>query len=116
MEIRWLRFDEYHKLDSIPNHDSVSLNPDNSLVVVAVKDEEIIGRMVIINLPHIECAWVAPEHRGGILASSLEKACINRLKELGASKMLAIAINEEIESYFDRRGYKKLGTVWIKEI
>jgi hypothetical protein len=114
MQLRWLKADEYETLAKIP--DKADLSPENTLVAVAVQDEKIVGRMVLISLPHIECAWVAPEHRGGILAARLETFCEQRLASLGASKMLAIAVDEKIESYFKRRDYVRLGTVWMKEI
>jgi hypothetical protein len=116
MEIRWLAADEYGKLDQIPADHAAQLNPDNTLVAVAVEDDRIIGRAVLISLPHLECIWVDSDHRNGTLGARLESFCAEKLAGLGARQMLAVAVNDKIADYLKRLNYSHLGSIWIKEI
>lgn len=118
MDIRLLRADEYSKLSSdIPEPYAVTLSPDNTIVAAVLDDAgKVKGRLVLINLPHIECAWLDPEIRGGIALARMEALLIEKLKELGAGLALAFAVDEQMESYISRGGYTKFATAWKKEI
>jgi len=114
MKIKFLEPNEYHKLDGI---DGAGFTPDNSLVAVAVDDDDkVIGRMAIVQLPHLEGSWVAPAHRGSTVGARLEKTCVNKLKELGAATVIGFAPDDTLELYLKRLGYTKFATAWKKEI
>lgn len=116
MEIRILKPEEYPLLDSVPQPDSVKLDPANTWVAGAFDGEKLVGRLVALSLPHLEAAWIDPQYRDGLTAARLEKAMIEKLKELGAGCVIAFAVNERIESYLARLSYEKLATAWRKEI
>ena len=116
MEIRILKPEEYHLLDDIPAPDAVRLNPENTWVVAAVEDGRVIGRLVALSLPHLEGAWIAPEHRGRTIGAQMESVLTDKMKELGASLVMAYATDETMESYLTRLGYSRLATAWRKDI
>jgi hypothetical protein len=114
MEIRLLKKDEYPMLKDLPGQ--LVLDPDSSIVAVVIVDGKIKGRMVVLNLPHIEGAWIDPEIRKGLTLARMETLLTKELKKLGAKVALAYAVNKEMESYIQRLGYKHLASAWIKEI
>ena len=117
LTVRFLRPDEYNRLNiGVPADQSVSLDPDTSLVAVAEDGGRVVGRLVAIALPHIECAWIDEAHRGATLLARMENALIEELKQRGASRVLAFAVDDKMESYCHRRGYRKFATAWEKEI
>jgi hypothetical protein len=116
MEIRILKSDEFALLDSIPYPDAVKIDPDNTIVAAVIKDGKLKGRLVLLNIPHLEAAWLAPEIRNGIALARMETLLIEQLKKLGAKIVLGFAVNDKMESYFKRRGYEKFASAWKKEI
>jgi hypothetical protein len=112
MEIRLINPDEYKLLDK----DAAGLNPDNSLIAVAVKDGKIMARLAAISLVHMEAAWIDPEIRNGIALARMEALLTEKLKEKGVSVALAFAVDEKMEDYISRLGYERLATAWRKEI
>jgi hypothetical protein len=116
MEIRILREDEYGLLENIPDEERANVSPENTIVAAVLDDGKIKGRLVLINLPHIEAAWISPEIRNGIALAKMESLLIEQLKKLGAKLVLGFAINKKMESYFKRRGYSIVATAWKKEL
>jgi N-acetylglutamate synthase-like GNAT family acetyltransferase len=116
MEVRLLEANEYGLLDQIQGEDHAEPSPDNSIVAVAIEDGKIKGRLVLLNVPHLEAIWIDPEERGRAILARMEAVLLGKLKELGAKQVIGFAVNEKMESYLERRGYSKLATAWIKEI
>jgi hypothetical protein len=116
MEIRLLKSGEYSLLNQITGEDHAMPSPDNSLVAVAIEDGKIKGRLVLINIPHLEAIWIDPGERGGTILARMENLLLDKLKELGAARVIGFAVNEKMESYLERRGYSKLATAYIKEL
>jgi hypothetical protein len=116
MEVRLLNAGEFPLLDEIGGSDKATLSPDSSIVAAVLEDGKIKGRLALVNLPHIEAAWIAPEFRNGTALARMESLLTEKLKSLGAGTVLALAVDEKMESYIDRLGYRKLATAWIKEI
>ncbi len=116
MEVRLLRAEEYPLLDAIPEPDRVILSPDNTMVAAAFDKGRLVGRLVLINVPHIECGWIDPAYRNGTLPQRAEWLLVNILRSLGAQKAFAFATDERMEDYIRRLGYERFATAWIKEI
>ena len=116
MEIKILTPDEYRLLDMVPEPDRVLLNPENTWVVGAIENGRLVGRLVALSLPHIECAWIDPAHRNGLLLQRMESALTWKLKTLGAGLAIAFAVDPKMESYCRRLGYLQFATAWRKEM
>lgn len=112
MEVRVLEPEEYGTL-TLPDKTVV---PSWAIAVGAFDSDRLVGRLVGISLPFIECAWIDPDYRNGTVGGRLECAVRAKLKELGASLALAIAVDGQMEDYLARLGYTKFGTVWKKEL
>lgn len=116
METRMLKPEEYGLMDSIPEPNAVRLDPANTWVVAGFDGGRLVGRLIAINLPHLECLWIDEEHRKSTLGYTMERMMIERLQSIGAKKVLAFAVDEEMEDYCRRLGYQKFATAWEKEI
>lgn len=114
--VRVLDPEEYDLLRQVP--DGFMPDPENSVAVVALDDSgRLAGRMTVVVIPHLEGTWVREDFRGGTVAFRMEKAVIERMRELGPKKLLAFVVDETHEGYMERLGYRKLQmTVWEKEI
>ena len=114
MKLRVLEENEYGVLKSFGDR---FFPPEQSVVVIAEDDREIVGRVMLLAPAHMEGPYIIPKFRGSGLLFRLERRIVNEAKNLGASRILAYAANEQIESYLARLGYERLPmTVWIKEI
>ncbi len=97
--------------------------PAGSLVIGAFDTTgKLIGRIGMVELPHIEGIWVAEEHREGLLESSLTYALVERLLDIteliSRDKVLAFVSDDKpgIGSIAERHGFRKLPlTVWMRE-
>lgn len=108
MNYRTLPAEEYPRLASVA--DGIIPDPDGSVVIVAENDAgEIIGRMIIVDVPHIEGTWVAPEARGGSVGARLEKAACQAAVALGLKKTFAFVTNSEHAGYLRRLGWRDAG-------
>lgn len=116
IQIRLLNADEFALLDSVPEPDKAALKPENSIVAVATLEGKLIGRIAAVSLPHIECVWIMPVYRGGVLLGRLEKVLECELKTRGATLAMAFAVNEQMENYCRRLGFQRFASAWRKDI
>jgi len=108
MTIRTLPTDEYPRLASVA--DGVVPDPEGSVVLIAENDAgEIVGRMIIVDVPHIEGTWVSPEARGGSLGYRLERAACEAARGLGLRKTFAFVTTVEHAGYLRRLGWRDAG-------
>jgi len=114
METRRLREDEFDLLRSTPEPNDIS--PENTAVIAAFDGNRLVGRLAVLNVPHIEGVWIDRQYRNGTMLSRLERKAVEILRECGASAVLAVAINNKIEGYLERLGYKRIGSLWSKEV
>lgn len=115
-EIQILTPDQYRLLDAVPEPDRVLLSPTNTWVAGAINDGRLVGRLVAVSLPHIECAWIDPAHRNGRLLHGMESALTGKLKALGAGIAIAFAVDQKMETYCRRLGYSQFATAWRKDL
>lgn len=80
-----------------------------SLVFVARDDAgKIVGRNVVLLLPHVEGTWVATEYRGSTLMPRLMDAAEQELAKAGASAVFAYSVSDVNSDYLKRMGYEEL--------
>ena len=116
MKVRALDPAEYPRLKDIP--DGFLPDPENSRVIVA-EDENgnIVGRMMLIAVAHLEGPWIAPSRRSGSLLYRMEKQMIAEAREAGLKALLAFTQEDTNTSYLERLGWTRTNfTVLSKEI
>ena len=100
----------------------------NGLILLAVKDDEVIGVLGFIVADHHFSGqryaaelmwWVEPEHRKGesfsdIPALNLLREAEQRAKALGAESMTFTAPNDDVAHLYKRFGYSKLEVAFQK--
>lgn len=117
MDVRLLSPDEYRLLENIPAEQRERLTPENSAVAGAFDDGgRLVGSMLLITVPHMECPWIDPQYRGGTLFARMEDVLVNKLRSLGSGKVFVFPVFQKMEQYLLRWGYRLRGTVWEKEI
>jgi N-acetylglutamate synthase-like GNAT family acetyltransferase len=92
-------------------------DPLKSVAIIATDDAQVVGRMLLLSLAHIEGTWVKPDHRGTSILVRMMRKMEETAKSLGLTKMFSYAPNKEVEDYLKRLGYTKTElTVWSKEL
>lgn len=113
--IRRLPAEEYPRLKTV--HEGFCPPADISMVFVAEEDGEIVGRSMLLSPFHVEGPWVDESKRGTTLAFRLVRETETAAKSMGHSKILAYAVNAQIENYLSRMGYARVPmTVWEKTL
>lgn len=81
--------------------------PGDSAVLYAIENNEVVGRMGIIELPHIEGTWIREDKRNSSIGFRLITKLENILEEENRSAIFAFAANNqpEISNYLERLGY-----------
>jgi N-acetylglutamate synthase-like GNAT family acetyltransferase len=105
MKVERLPEDQYDVLMEV--EDGYCPDPNGSIVVVARDDGEVVGRMFLLSLAHIEGTWINKQHRNGTLAVRMIKLMEKEAKNIGISSLFAYAKNEEVGGYLERLGYKR---------
>lgn len=99
--------------------DSTTEWPIDSLVIFAVEDEKIIGKVAILVLPHIENLEIDKNNKNGFLMKRLLEEAENVLRDFGRNCAASFIMNgnDDLTNYAERIGYKQLpATVWIKPL
>ena len=113
-EIKILDRSEMDRLKSI--EEGYVPNPEQGIVIIAEENGEIIGRMMMLDMVHIEGTWVHPNHRGGTVGARLMKRLVKEAKDIGISKLVAYS-DMMTDDYMARLGFKRQPfTIWTKEI
>ena len=104
MTTRLLPPAEWNKLTGTEVESLVpGLNPLLTHVLVVEDGAEIIGTWVLVYLPHVECFWVAPEHRkkAGVAARLLRE--MQRLTRIcGAPAPITGSVSPEVTAFIER--------------
>ena len=115
MELKVLGPQDYNMLKGTPGEEL--LTQDNSVVIIAEEDGKVIGHLALINLIHMEGAWVDPSRRSEAVIQRLEEAVLAKAKESGLKYVHVYAPTVEHETFFQRRGWERLPlSVWAKEL
>jgi len=93
-------------------------DPDNSIAVAAFDDSgQIIGRMLLVAMPHLEGTWVAEGARGGSIGFRMEREMVKAAAVQGLKAVMAYTDNEAHTNYLERLEWKRTNfTVLQKEL
>ena len=106
------------EMREIPQPDGVKW-PEDSLFVCAFRDGQMVGKVGLIALPHVEGPWVAPEMRGTTLFARMHSRMEEEVKALGRTYLLIVLPEDDrtLESYAARLGYERVPvTTWAKRL
>lgn len=113
---------QFLKLNSVQANlvESDKNYPSDSIVILAIDDEnKILGRIVIISLPHIENLEIEDNNSNGFLMRQLLTQAEDVLRELNRTCAVSFISNnnEKALDYAQRYGYEKLPmTVWMRDL
>ena len=115
IELRQLDKEDYDVLETVA--EGYKPSPDSSIVVLALDNEEIVGRTMIVAVAHIEGTWVAPRCRRAFIGKRLISALEQAARDSGLTKLFAYTNTEENGAYMKRLGYTKAEiAVWEKNL
>jgi hypothetical protein len=116
VQIRVLQPNEYDLLKQAP--DEFIPDPYRSVAVAAFDGDKLVGKTLMVIIPHIEGPWIHPDYRGGLIARRGHDLLAEAAKEKwNITKLFAFGATTDIEHYLFRLGYKReLLSVWSKEI
>lgn len=92
-----------------------AVNPDTTKVVV-VEDAEgrVVGSWLVLQVAHVECLWIAPEHRGrGSVLRRLLSGMTRAARALGVRGVVTHAVLPEVEDLLASYGGTAIpGRAW----
>ena len=105
--------DQFDVLGEAP--DGAVPDSAHTIAVAAFDAGELVGRMFLVCLPHLEAPWIREDKRGGLLAKRMEELLFKEATHRGIERTFAFAVIDEIADYLKRLGYQKTDiTVWEK--
>jgi len=106
---------DYARLSSVG--DGIAPPAGASIVVLANDHGEIVGRMFIVAVAHLEGTWVADVARGGIVAKRLMERVREEARGAGLTALMAYSASGEHDAYLHRLGFvRQPWTTWKLEI
>ena len=82
-------------------------DPKASIVVVARFDGQIIGRMMLIGVKHVEGAWINDQFRSGVVLERMTQELEKHAREAGIKTVFAYSETHEMDGYITRLGYER---------
>lgn len=82
-------------------------DPKASVVVVAKFNEEIIGRMMLIGVKHVEGAWINKRFRSGSILERMTKEIEDQARAVGIRTVFVYSETGEMDAYIERLGYER---------
>lgn len=82
-------------------------DPATSIVIVAKECGEIVGRMMLLSLVHIEGTWISESHRSGRVLVKMMKEMEKQAHQAGVRTLFAYSGDDKVSDYLVRLGYKK---------
>lgn len=106
MNARILPVEEWDRLEGGEAGDARhAFNPDETQVIVVEDGDRIVGTWAVMRVVHVECLWVAPEHRGAFgVAKRLLKAMRDVAGAWGARYVLTGSISPHVTDLIRRFG------------
>lgn len=115
LEIRRLEPSEYSAIEKV--QEGYKPDPDHSVVIVAIRDGEIVGRTMLVRPFHIEGTWVDERFRKGTVGYRLIRKLESEARSMGLKVSCAYVDQPNLEDYMQRLGYTKSPmTLWTKEL
>lgn len=103
--IERLPAEEYDTLMSI--EEGYVPDPKASIAVVAKDDGQIIGRMMLIAVAHVEAAWINHRFRCGSILERMTKEIETQARAVGIKTVFAYSETHEMDDYIQRLGYDR---------
>ena len=84
--------------------------PADSVVAYAIEDNEIIGRVGLLQFPHIEGTWIRDDKRNGFILMRLMNKVEEVLENENRASVFSFAEsnNTEVQDYLKRLGYVEM--------
>lgn len=116
MKVRALEPAEYSRLAAI--EEGTVPDPANSIAIVAEDDAgNIVGRMLLFAVAHVERTWIAPAARSGTLGVRMERELCREATDAGLDTIYAFTTNDTHTEYMQRLGWQPTGfTVLTKSV
>lgn len=110
MTSRILPATEWHRLTGTEVERIVpGLDPTRTAVLVVEDGDQIIGTWVLLLMAHVECFWIAPDHRGKAgVAARLLRGMRALLQGWRAPCPLTGSVTPEMTSMIERLGGVKV--------
>lgn len=80
-------------------------DPEHSIVVVAKQDGQIIGRMFLLEMAHVEGTWVHDRFRNGTILAKLMAELEKEARGAALKTIFAYSQTKKIGEYIERLGY-----------
>lgn len=91
--------------------------PETSVVIFAKNNDKIIGQVMVVVQPHIECLEIDKEFRNGLVLLQLIKLAEKVVKDLGKETALSFISDENTINYAKRLGYEEVNVrTFIKKV
>lgn len=106
MKSRILPPEEWERLEGTEVESIVpGLDPKHVAVLVVEDGDRIIGTWVLMRMAHVECFWIAPEHRGKAgVAARLLRSMRGLLMDWGTPCPLTASVTPEMTKMIKRLG------------
>ena len=117
MTVRTLDPGEFPKLADI--EEGFVPNPARTIAIVAEDNGEIVGRMLLMDMVHLEGSWVRPDHRNGSVGYRMFQRVLAEAKRIGITGLMAYTDKTDLDvtNYMERLGFEKQPFwVWSKDI
>lgn len=100
-----LPVEEYDALLSV--EEGYRPDPEKSITVVAKHDGVIVGRMMLLNLAHVEAAWINEQYRSSSILERMTKEIEKQAAEVGIKTVFVYSETHEMDDYISRLGYER---------
>ena len=100
-----LPVDEYDSLLSI--EEGYVPDPEHSIAVVAKDGGEIIGRMMLLSVAHVEAAWINKRFRSGSILERMTKEIEDQARAAGIKTVFVYSETHDMDDYIQRLGYER---------
>ena len=116
--IRTLKAEEYQRLKDVA--DGYTPDPKSSIAIVDEEENgQIVGRMLLVCLTHVEGTWVREDKRNSRRALRMMQKTIEEAKNNGLTQLLAYTdeTDQKVSKYMRFLGFQRLPiSVWNKAI
>lgn len=97
--------EEYNELLHV--EEGFKPDPEKSITVVAKSEGVIIGRMMLINLAHVEAAWVNERFRSSLVLERMTREIEKQAHAVGVKTVFVYSETHEMDGYIERLGYNR---------
>ena len=109
LETRLLPKEEWHRLIGTEAEPVWAALPDSTKVMAVEQEGELVGCWLLLPVFHLECLWVAPDHRGKTsVARRLWNLMHATARSLGVRSVFTASMDATVGHLLSHRGAVKL--------